>query len=70
MKLIGYNWLIYENLPLVPHLLLVLLSGHFPLGFPTKILHAFLFSLGHATFSSNFVLDLIILIACGDEYNL
>jgi hypothetical protein len=46
-------------------------SGHFPSGFPTNILYAFLFSLIHTTCPTHLILlDLIILITLGEEYKL
>jgi hypothetical protein len=55
---------------LFTHLWLGLPSGLFPSGFPTNILYAFLFDPFHATFPTNFILDLIIPIILGEEYKL
>jgi hypothetical protein len=52
------------------HLHLGLPSGLFPSGFPTNILHKFFFSAIHATCPAQLILlDLIILIILGKEYN-
>jgi hypothetical protein len=56
---------------LFTHLCLGLPSGVFPSGFPTNILYAFLFCPICATWPAHFILlDLIILITLGREYNL
>jgi hypothetical protein len=53
------------------HLSLALPSGHFPLGFPSNILYAFLFSHIHATYYAHLILlDFIILIILDEQYKL
>jgi hypothetical protein len=53
------------------HLSLGLLSGLLHSAFLTKILYAFLFSPIHVTFPAHLMLlDLVILIIFGEEYNL
>jgi hypothetical protein len=53
------------------HLCLCVHSGSFTSGFPTNILHAFLFSYNRATCPAHFILlDLIILIILEEEYKL
>jgi hypothetical protein len=50
------------------HLRLGLPSGLFPSGFPTNNLYAFLFSPIHATWPTHLILDFILLIILGEEY--
>jgi hypothetical protein len=58
-------------LTLSTDLRLVLLSGLFPCGFPTNILHAFVLISIRATCPAQLaLLDLIILIMFGEEYKL
>jgi hypothetical protein len=53
------------------HLCICLPSGLFPSGFPTNILHAFLFSPNHTTCPAHLILlHLITLIRHGEEYKL
>jgi hypothetical protein len=51
------------------HLRLGLPSGLFPFGFPTDILYAFLFSICVTCLDYLILIDLIILIMFGEEYN-
>jgi hypothetical protein len=57
-------------LTLSTHLYLGLHSGLFTSGFPTNIIHAFLFSIRATCTAYLILLDLIMLIILGEEYYL
>jgi hypothetical protein len=56
------------HLSIINHLRLGLPSGLFSSGFPTNNLYMFLFSPIRATFPTHLILDLIVLIILGEEY--